>query len=85
MEFLILLGGLAIGVTIGIFIGIFIGMERMRKAIEVRSVGRLRIDHSDPGEPACMFTELKGVTPDTIASYKYAIFEVIDESYISHK
>lgn len=85
MEFLLLLCGLVVGATIGIIIGLFVGMERMRKAIEQRSVGRLRIDHSDPDEPTSMFTELRCVTPDMIASYKYVIFEVINESYISHE
>ena len=51
---------------------------------EVTEPGRLRIDHSEPDEPARMFTELKGVTPDMIAQDKFVIFEVINESYISH-
>jgi hypothetical protein len=84
MEFLVLGIALLVGVGVGVFIGIFIGTERMRKAIEERSVGRLRIDHSEPDEPARMFTELKGVTPDIIAQNKFAIFEVINESYVSH-
>lgn len=80
MEFLI--GGIAL--VIGVFIGIVIGTDRMRKAIEMQSIGRLRIDHSEPDEPARLFTELKNVTPDMIAAHKYAIFEVVNESYISH-
>lgn len=85
MEFLV--GGiaLAVGIAIGVVVGIFIGTDRMRKAIETQSIGRLRIDHSEPDEPARLFTELKGVTPDMIAAQKYAIFEVINESYISHE
>ena len=84
MEILALTVALLIGAIIGVFVGIFIGMERMRKAIEKRSLGRLRIDHSEPDEPARMFTELKGVTPDIIAQGKFVVFEVINESYISH-
>lgn len=84
MEILALGLALAIGFGIGIFVGIFIGTERMRKAIEQRSLGRLRIDHSEPDEPARMFTELKGVTPDMIAQGKFVVFEVVNESYISH-
>ena len=84
MEVLAMAIGLVVGTIIGIFVGIFIGMERMRKAIETRSLGRLRIDHSEEDEPPRMFTELKGVTPDMIAQDKYVIFEVVNESYISH-
>ena len=84
MEYLLLGIAVAIGLGIGLFAGIFIGVERMRKSIESRTLGRLRIDHSEPDEPTRMFTELKGVTPDMIAQDKFVIFEVINESYISH-
>ena len=73
-----------VALVVGIFIGIWIGMERMRKAIEKCSVGRLRIDHSESDEPTRMFTELKGVTPDMIAQkHKFVLFEVINEDYLS--
>lgn len=84
MDFLAFGIAVLIGALIGVFVGVFIGMERMRKAIESRTMGRLRIDHSEPDEPARMFTELKGVTPDMIAQDKFVIFEVVNESYISH-
>lgn len=83
MEYLVLAGAFVIGIIIGIFVGIFIGTDRMRKAIEEQSIGRLRIDRSEPDEPPKLFTELKGVTPDMIARHKFAIFEVVDESYLS--
>ena len=84
MEVLIWVLAVVITLTIGIFIGIWFGMERMRKAIEKCSVGRLRIDHSESDEPTRMFTELKGATPDMIAQqYKFVIFEVINEDYLS--
>lgn len=84
MEILAAVIALIVGILIGLFIGIFIGTERMRKAIEARTMGRLRIDHSEPDEHTRMFTELKGVTPDMIAQGKFVIFEVVNESYISH-
>lgn len=70
---------LVVGVTIGVFIGIFIGKAKSRAT----AMGWLRIDHSEPDEPARMFVELKGVTPDMIAQHKFVSFEVIDQSYIS--
>lgn len=85
MEILALAITLCTGLAVGILIGIFLGTDRMRKAIEQRSLGWLRIDHSEPDEPARMFTELKGVTPDMIAQDKFVVFEVINESYVSHK
>lgn len=81
MEYLALV---VLGIIIGLPIGIFIGLERMRKAIEAQSVGRLRIDRSEPDEPTRLFVELNGVTPDMIAHHKMAMFEVVNESYLSH-
>lgn len=79
MEFII--GGVIL--AIGVAIGIFVGTERMRKAIESRTMGWLRIDRSEPDEPTRMFVELKDVTPDMIARDKFVIFEVINENYLS--
>lgn len=64
---------------VGIAIGIFIGKAKTKAA----TMGWLRIDHSEPDEPARMFVELKGVTPDIIAQHKFVSFEVINQSYIS--
>ena len=83
MEVLAWILAVVLSLTVGTFIGIWIGMERMRKAIEKCSVGRLRIDHSEADEPTRMFTELKGITPDMIAQHKFVIFEVINEDYLS--
>lgn len=63
-----------------IFAGIFIG----RKQARAKTMGWLRIDRSEPDEPPRLFMELKGVTPDMIAREKFVMFEVINESYISH-
>lgn len=68
-----------ISITIGVIIGIFIGKAKSRAA----AMGWLRIDHSEPDEPARMFVELKGITPDMIAQHKFVLFEVINQSYIS--
>lgn len=85
MEILLIVIALVIGLAVGVFTGILIGTARMQKAIMNRTMGWLRIDHSEPDEPAKMFTELKGVTPDMIAQDKFVIFEVINESYLSHE
>ena len=84
MEFLV--GGIAmlIGISIGVLIGIFIGTERMRKAVERRSVGHLRIDRSEPDERPRPFLEVKGSSIDTIAKEKFVILKVINENYLSH-
>lgn len=85
MEFLITAIIVVALMILGCFAGIFIGVERMKNAIKRRTMGVLRIDHSEPDEPAKMFTELKGVTPDMIAQDKFVIFEVVDESYLSRE
>ena len=64
-------------------IGAIVGLLVCRLSTTRETMGRLRIDHSEPDEPARMFLELKGVTPDMIAHHKFVMFEVINESYIS--
>ena len=63
--------------------GVIIGLVVGRAILTGKTIGRLRIDHSEPDEPARLFLELKGVTPDMIAKYKFVMFEVINESYLS--
>ena len=74
-NFICLIVVLLIGVIIGLIVGRVISTGK--------TMGRLRIDHSDPDEPTRLFLELKGVTPDMIAKYKFVMFEVINESYLS--
>lgn len=66
-----------------LLIGVIIGLIVGRVISTGKTIGRLRIDHSEPDEPARLFLELKGVTPDMIAKYKFVMFEVINESYLS--
>lgn len=75
MKYFIYLIILLIGVVIGLIVG--------RVILTGKTMGRLRIDRSEPDEPARLFLELKGVTPDMIAKHKFVMFEVINESYLS--
>ena len=75
MKYFIYLIILLIGVAIGLIVG--------RVILTGKTMGRLRIDRSEPDEPTRLFLELKGVTPDMIAKYKFVTFEVINKSYLS--
>lgn len=75
MKYFIYLIILLIGVAIGLIVG--------RAILTRKTMGRLRIDRSEPDEPARLFLELKGVTPDMIAKHKFVMFEVINKSYLS--
>ena len=66
-----------------LLIGLIIGLVVGRVISTGKTMGRLRIDHSEPDEPTRLFLELKGVTPDMIAKYRCVMFEVINESYLS--
>ena len=68
---------------VAFLIGAIVGLLVCRLSTTRKTMGRLRIDHSEPDEPARMFLELKGVTPDMIVHHKFVMFEVINESYIS--
>ena len=74
-NFICLIVVLLIGVIIGLIVGRVISTGK--------TMGRLRIDRSEPDESTRLFLELKGVTPDMIAKYKFVMFEVINESYLS--
>ena len=66
-----------------LLIGVIIGLIVGRVISTGKTIGRLSIVHSEPDEPTRLFLELKGVTPDMIAKYKFVMFEVINESYLS--
>lgn len=68
---------------VAFFVGVIIGLIICRISTTSKTMGRLRIDHSEPDEPTRMFLELKGVTPDMISHHKFVMFEVINESYLS--
>lgn len=72
-----------IGVLIGICIGIYIGIGRMKKAVEERSVGHLRIDRSEPDEPARPFLELMGNTVESVSKKDFVVLKVINKNYLS--
>lgn len=64
-------------------IGVIIGCVLMKVIRRVKSVGKLRIDTSDPDGPF-MFLELsKGV--GDISAKKQVLLEVDLKSYISHE
>lgn len=84
MEGVLLAIGVVFGMVLGVTIGIFVGMERMRKAVEEQSVGNLRIDRSEPDEPARPFLEIKNATIESISQKKFVILKILNENYISH-
>ena len=83
MEYLACGMALVVGVLIGVIVGILIGTGRMRKAIEERSVGHLRIDRSEPDELPRPFLEVMGTTIDSISQKDFVVLKIINESYLS--
>ena len=83
MEYLAIGLGLAATIVVSVLIGIFIGISRMKKAIEERSVGHLRIDRSEPDERPKAFLEIMGTTIDSISQKNYVVLKVINEDYLS--
>lgn len=84
MKYLVMGLVLLVAIGIGVFIGILIGTGRMRKAVNERSVGDLRIDRSEEDEPPKPYLEIyKGNSIDSISQKKFVILKVINESYLS--
>ena len=75
---------LCIGVVVGGALGYIMSVAAAKRKFVAKVMGWLRIDHSEPDEPARMFVELRSITPDMIAKEQFVMFEVIDGSYISH-
>lgn len=75
--------GLAATIVVSVLIGVFIGVNRMKRAIEERSVGHLRIDRSEPDERPKAFLEIMGATIDSISQKNYVVLKVINEDYLS--
>lgn len=83
MEYLVLPLILTAGICIGVLVGIFLGIRRMKRAIEERSVGYLRIDRSEPDEPPKPFLEVVGSTIESISNKDFIILKVLNENYLS--
>lgn len=69
--------------VVGFLAGILIGTNRMRKGIEERSVGHLRIDRSEPDEPPRPFLEVIGSDIDSISKKDFIVLKVINKNYLS--
>lgn len=83
MDYLALGIALLIGAVPGVFIGIVIGICRFKRAMKEQTVGYLRIDRSEPDEPARPFLELQGSTIESISRKKFIVLKVINENYLS--
>ena len=85
MEYLICAIVVAVpSILISFLIGALVGTDRMRKAIEERSIGNLRIDRSEANEPPKPFLEIvKGTSIESIAQESFVILKVINKNYIS--
>lgn len=83
MEYLAMCAILIIAIGVGVLIGIFIGINRMKKAVEERSVGHLRIDRSEPDELPRPFLEVVGTTIESISKKDFIVLKVVNENYLS--
>lgn len=83
MKYLVIGLILVIAIGIGVLIGIFIGTNRMKKAVEERSVGHLRIDRSESDELPRPFLEVVGTTIESISKKDFIVLKVVNENYLS--
>lgn len=65
-----------VGIIVGLFLSIFL--------LNIRCLGFLRIDNSDPEENPYLFLEMKS-NLNRIKNKKYVIFKVKIKNYISQK
>lgn len=84
MELLVVISIAVLCVVVAFLGGVLVGSNEMRKAVEKGSVGHLRIDRSEPDEPARPFLEIaKGSSIESIAQMDFIILKVVNENYIS--
>jgi hypothetical protein len=71
-------------VLISAIIGFFLGVLLSKIVRKPKSIGVIRVDHSDPSEAPYLFLELNtGV--ESVINQKYVTFEVNVQNYISHE
>lgn len=51
----------------------------------IKSIGTIRVDHSDPDSGPYLFLEIKHGGMETMRKKKYVLFEVNLKNYIPHK
>ena len=83
MGYLIMAMTFLVTTGVGVLVGIYVGVKRMKRAIEERSVGYLRIDRSEPDEPPKPFLEVMGSSIESISNKDFIILKVVNENYLS--
>lgn len=83
MGYLVMAMTFLVTTGVGVLVGIYVGVKRMKRAIEERSVGYLRIDRSEPDEPPKPFLEVMGSSIESISNKDFIILKVVNENYLS--
>ena len=66
-------------------VGIIVGIILHIVFSQIKSVGTIRVDHSDPDSGPYLFLEIKHGGMEKIKKKKYVVLKVNLKSYISHK
>ena len=71
-------------IVLAFFVGLIFGyvLPRRRKN---KSIGYLRVDHSDPSDAPFLFLELEGIDIPTICKQREVILKVKREDFIPHE
>lgn len=64
--------------------GVLIGVAATAVYFYAKTIGSLRVDHSDPSEPPYLFLEVEK-NPDALEHGRIVVLRVRRENLISHK
>lgn len=72
-------------IAIGAFIlGQFVGYFACCLKVAEKTIGKLRVDHSEPDEPPALFLEMN-TDPDSIVNKPYVVLSVEAKDFIPHE
>ncbi len=71
-------------ILLALVLGFLVGVTASAVLFHAKTIGSLRVDHSDPSEPPYLFLEVEK-NPDALENGRIVLLRVRKENLISHK
>lgn len=71
-------------IAVALALGVLVGIAASAVFFHAKTIGALRVDHSDPSEPPYLFLEVEK-NPDALRHGQVVVLRVRRENFVSHK
>lgn len=71
-------------ILLALFLGVLVGIAASAVFFHAKTVGSLRVDHSDPSEPPYLFLEVEK-NPDALEHGRMVVLRIRRENLIPHE